>query len=646
MGKLALLFVMVAVLGGSLLTFRTRMNANETDNERRDVQGDLLARDAATSGHGLVLNAMLGTDGFNSSLGFDDRDVRDGRFTVDNYSVVGDTAFVEVTGHSGGATHTIRSKYEWDPMDFPGPIWLDVPYATADIDPGAGIDGGPDALPVHYDDRRYNELGLGSLLPWDTMEDNLTSEFAGASGPGGDFQASDMLGSGYLEDLNTADASDLYYAALGAMGVTDVTVPGPVTITSTTQNFGSTPKIVRITGSLELGSNGHLIGAGILVVEGPIEMSWSSASLTWDGIVLVHSDENYLPINLSEGTVDINGTLVVDHQAMPPGGHMDLTVMREDDGSWSSPEGTTGVVAPWTSAFPWYQHKHRFDIDVPEERTVYFAEEGVDRHEQWTQFRSALAAQGSSNVSIKFKNRLNNGYASYTLDIAGQPQVYYGTVANGFGAFARSGDVNRTQSFRASDLRTFIVDVHSLRMLKQRWDGVGGCAQWPFCVGRDYSRESSLYVRLYDSSGHKIYVGALYWHMRVDEVAEHNAQEDSLRAAIEGGAEFGTNLTLGPGVDIGFDMDAIEAIGTRLGFDGDEVINRGSWTEHTTAREYRAQGVGAGVGGGPGRGALPPSPPPPMVTLCHTSGGPNETLVLPEPEAVPHLLHGDPLGAC
>ncbi len=639
MGKLALLFVMVAVLGGSLLTFRTRMNANETDNERRDVQGDLLARDAATSGHGLVLNAMIGTDGFNSSLGFTDRDVRDGRFTVDNYSVMGDTAFVTVTGHSGGATHTIRSKYEWDPMDFPGPIWLDVPYATADVDPGVTIDGGPDGLPVHFDDRRYDELDLDELLPWDTMEDNLIAEFAGASGPGGDFQASDMQGSGYLDDLNAADASDLYYAALGAMGVMDVTIPGPLVITSTTQNFGPTPKIVRITGSLELGSNGHLMGTGILIVEGPIDMSWSSASLTWDGIVLVHSDENYLPINLSEGTVDINGTLVVDHQAMPPGGHMDLTIMREDDGSWSSPEGTTGVVAPWSSDFPWYQHKHRFDIDLPEERTVYFAEEGADRHEQWTQFRSALAAQGSSNVSIKFKNRSKDGYASYTLDIAGQPQVYYGTVANGFGAFARSGDVNRTQSFRASDLRTFIVDVHSLRMLRQRWDG-DGCVQWPFCVGRDRRRERSLYIRLYDSSGDKIYEGALYWHMREDEVDEHNAQEAALRAAIEGGAEFGTNLTLGPGVDIGFDMDAIKAIGSRLGFDGDEVINRGSWTEHTTAREFRALGIDAGVGGGPSGGGPPTAPG--GFPICHLGA----TIFVFPGELPRHMSHGDTLGPC
>ena len=114
---------------------------------------------------------------------------------------------------------------------------------------------GADVLTVHFDDRRYDELDLDELLPGDTMEDNRIAEFAGAPGPGGDLQASDMQGSGYLDDLNAADASDLYYAALGAMGVMDVTIPGPLVITSTTQNFGPTPKIVRITGSLEMGSN-------------------------------------------------------------------------------------------------------------------------------------------------------------------------------------------------------------------------------------------------------------------------------------------------------------------------------------------------------------------------------------------------------
>ena len=65
----AYLLCKVAVLGGSLLTFRTQRGVLETEKERRDVQSDMLARGAATSGHGIVLSAMMGDDGFRSSLG-------------------------------------------------------------------------------------------------------------------------------------------------------------------------------------------------------------------------------------------------------------------------------------------------------------------------------------------------------------------------------------------------------------------------------------------------------------------------------------------------------------------------------------------------------------------------------------------------
>ena len=604
MGKLTLLFVLVAVLGGTLLTFRTRQNASETDNERRDVQGDLLARDAATSGHGLVLNAMIDTDGFRASLGFAENDVRDGRFTVEDYSpaVDGQTVDFTVIGHSGGSTHSVRSTYQWDPMDFPGPIWLDVPYGIADVDPGTIVDGGPDALPVHFDDRRYQELQLHSLLPWTTMTSGLAGEFGAAGGAGGDLLTSDMLGSGFLDDLNAADASELYFTAVGAMAAGDITIAGPHTYSSTIQNFGPSALIVRITGALTI-DDATVDGRGILIVEGPITMTGASPILRWDGIVLVHSMEAYLPIEMGgPATVDINGSLVVDHNAVPPGGHMDLTTMRgTSSGSWP---GSGGIDSPiWDPYYPWYQHKHRFDIDVPEERTVYFAESGLDRHEQWTYFREMLNEMGSTPVYLEFRNESNHGYATYSLDINGEPQIYNGAVLNGFGPFARSGDVHKTQNFNADDLDTFIVDVLSLRMLKKRWDETSGCDVWPICVGNDWGRKRTLTVRLRRAdNGSKLYESTIYWHMRADEVAEHEAEEQALRDMIEAGGLFGTYLNLGANVQIGFDLAQIKPLSSLLGFDGDEMINTGMWTEHTTAREARTYGIDAGAGGGPSQG--------------------------------------------
>ncbi len=657
MGKLTLLFVMVAVLGGSLLTFRTRMSSNETEYERRDMQGDILARDAATSGHGLVLNAMLGPTGFQTSLPFSEREVQNGRFMVDSYTTTPDQqqAMFSVTGHSGGATHTIRSTYEWDPMDFPGPVWMDVPYAVADIDPNTTIDGGSGAREAHFDDRRFYELQLQSILPWSDMAANLNGEFANANGNGGDFASSDMAASGLLEDVNVGDASDLYFEAIGAMGAADVTVAGPITYSGGGQNFGATSRIVRITGGLTI-DNSTVQGVGMLIVEGPITMTGANPTLSWDGIVLVHSTDVYLPITM-DGTavVDIDGSLVIDHMAVPPGGHVDLTVMREDDGSWASPAGMPSPI--WGPGFPWYQHKHKFDTDLPEGRTIYFAEEGADRHEEWTRFRDALAAQGTNEVYLEFVNESQHGYATYNLnvDVAGLPTATNGTVINGFGLFARSGDVHKTQNFRASDLNTFIVDVQSLRLLKKRWDGTDGCDVWPICIGESSSRRSALTLRIRRASnGRRVYEAAIYWHMRADEVAAHEAEEAALRASIESGTSFGTNLMLGENVNITYELAPIKALSERLGFDSDEMINTATATEHYSARDYRAAGVDAGVGGGPrgvetGHGSTAPPPPPPpgpppdpLVIVCHI----DFDLALTPVQAVAHLGHGDTVGGC
>lgn len=651
MGKLTLLFVMVAVLGGSLLTFRTRMASNDTARERVDSNSDILARDAATSGHGLVLNAMMGTDGFQSDLPFAERDVPNGRFVVDQYDPTSDRQEVSfaITGHSGGASHTIRSTYLWDPMDFPGPIWMDVPYAVADISGATTIDGGPQGRASHFDDRRFNELQLHSILPWSSMANTLNSQFGNANGNGGDFHASDMAASGILEDVNVADATDLYYVAKGAMSGSDVTVTGPVTYSSTIQNFGATPKIVLITGDLTI-ENAVVQGAGVLIIEGGLTMSGLTPTLKWDGIVLIHSEEMFLPIDLGDlSIVNIDGSLVIDHMALPPGGHMDVTVMRDDDGNWSSPSGVTSPI--WGSGYPWYQHKHQFDQEVPEQKTVYFAENGVDRHEEWTQFRDALDAQGSNQVYLEFYRDQWHGYSTYTLDINGEPTVYTGTVANGFGLMSDGNNTHRTRPFAADDLNTFIVNVQSLRMLRKRWDGTSGCDVWPVCIGERWGRGGALTVRLRKANGRRLYEGTLYWHMRADEVSEHESEEDAIRALIEGGGAFGTELTLGSLVNITYDIDAIRALGPLLGFDNDEMINTSTTTTHASARDYRAQGYAAGEGGGPrgtpgsgGSSATPPPPPAPpeQVIVCHLGSD----MIITAAELPAHLSHGDLQGGC
>lgn len=624
MGKLTLLIMMAAVIGGSILTLHTRTLTTDTARERSEAQHDLLARDAAISGQSLILAAMMDEGGFRSSLDFNERTTAAGQFTVDNYQPSADrqTVTFTVTGHSGGATHTVRSKYEWDPMDFPGPLWLDVPYATAQVDTRATLNGGPGGRPAYFDQRLFNQLRLGTLVSFNRMRDSLSYQIDGARGSAGSTQYVDMLP--LLDDLNVSDARDLYYAAMGAMDAGDPIVTGPTTLTGTATHTGN--KIAHYTGDLTIGTGGVLRGDGALVVEGALRVE-PGGELEWDGLVIVHSDLQLLPVELN-GKVTIDGSLVVSQMAVPPGGHMDFTVNRDLDGNWSGPEGNTAG-SPWGGGFPWYQHKHRFDVDLPEGLTVYFAEAGRDRHEEWSQLRNSINALGSRQVYLEFDNEQYHGYASYTLDIAGEPQVYTGMVKNGFGPFADS-DVYRSLPFAANALQSFVLDVRSLRMLRERFDDEGGCNLWPMCVGRSWGRREALTIRLADAAtGQRLYEGSLYWHMRTDELALHLEEEAEWRDRIEAGEAFGTALRMGELVQINFEMEPIEAIGRRLGFDGDEMIHRGSWASHHSPDQNRAMG---GTGGG--------------NMVCHTDGTEQITLTLPASAIQAHLRHGDTPGPC
>ena len=143
MGKLTLLLVSAAILGGSLLTFSTRRFASGSETGTRSQQADLLSRQIAESGHSVILASIVGDTGFKAPA-ISTRSYEGGTYRVQyDPSSTSSRATFTVSGEFAGTTHTIKSTYEWDPMGYPGPIWLDVPYATATTASGAVIDGGP-----------------------------------------------------------------------------------------------------------------------------------------------------------------------------------------------------------------------------------------------------------------------------------------------------------------------------------------------------------------------------------------------------------------------------------------------------------------------------------------------------------------------
>ena len=586
MGKLSLLLVGAAVLAGTTLTLATRSTAGETSRVQSEAQADALAREIAESGRSLALTRMLGADGFvDPGLGSVPYD--GGRYDVSVVpSADRQTADVTVQGHYRGAVHTLRGTYRFVPLAYPGPVWLDVPFATSRLVGGTpAISGGPQNLPVRLDPRRHAGLGLAPVLPMAGVTADFQPDMAAA---GSAFPAPDaaLWPARLLSGLHVSDAEDLYQVALGAMTPADRTLPGPLTLTSGLAAPGATA-ITRVAGPLTVAAGGALTGEGVLLVEGGLVVA-PGGRLDWTGIVLVRSVEESLPVHLN-GTVAISGGLVVAQEAFPPGGHLDVTVWKSRTGLASPAGDTNGPwAAPGEGPFPWYNHTHRWEGEVPEGRVLFFAEAPADRHEALLNFRQALADAGGDDVQLEFRSPGYHGHATYRVRVDGLPDVVAGTVRNGFPVGFQSGGTHRSARFAADRLRDLTVDVRSLRALRQRFDGAG-CSQWPFCVGQDWNRSEALRVRLLRAAdGAVLYEAALYWHMREDERAAHDAAEAAWRATVTAGAGFGTHLQMSAGTRVAFALAPIQALGERLGFDAGSIAVVNTTSAHATARDARA----------------------------------------------------------
>ena len=663
MGKYTLLIVLAAVVGGSLLTLNTRGTLGEMSSRHADDQADVVARQIAESGQSVVLSRMMGAGGFvNPSLG-GPQPYDGGTFEVSVDALTSDLATISVTGTYGGAVHTIRSTYEFDRMNVPGPLWLDVPYVTASSAPGARIVGDSEAPNVLFDRRKYDELRLSTLLPLSGLTASVGSAMVAASTnldiPAGNAWAGDT---GLMEDLNVDDTEGLYQAALASMDATDTRLVGDQTITGNV-TWGSGDEITLVQGNLTI--EGRVRGEGALVVRGDLRVP-ASGRLDWEGLVLVRDTTAVLDLEL-EGTVNVTGALAVAHQALPPGGHLDVSVYRDAGGMAETiPQGDVSArVMPWNNGnpYPWHQHTHAFDVTpvgAERGRHVYFMEGGGDgRHEWETQFHDLVQSLGSEAVYLEFGNTGNHGYARFEVDVDGLPDPVTGMVRDGFGGFASAVSPTRSRTFPADDLRAFDVNVLSLRALRRAFDTVGGCDEWPICVGYEWGRKGALAFRVVRASDNaRLYEASFYWHMRPDEQAAHDAEEQAWRDAIMAGAAFGTHVTLGDKVDLRLDETQILELADKMGFDGNEVVHLATSAFHQTSEETRAEastsrtGPGsppgaAGPGGGPSVGTGPGGPAASgtgatLVTLCY-SGSDIQVSVA---DVATYMAMGATSGAC
>ncbi|MEM7787295.1 MAG: hypothetical protein AAF594_06140 [Bacteroidota bacterium] len=593
MGKYTLLVVLAAIVGGSLLTVDLRGTLRDMSSRHADDQADVVARQIAESAQSVVLSRMMGTGGFvNPGIG-GPQPYEGGVFEVSLDSLSPALATVSVTGTYGGAVHTIRSTYEFDRMNVPGPLWLDVPYATATTTPGARITGNAEAPDVRFDRRKYDDLRLSGFLPFGALQSNLDAAMTAAGNdlnvPNGGAWGGN---NGLLEDLNVDDTESLYQTAIASMGPSDLRLAGDQTVTGSA-TWGGDDEITLVDGSLRI--EGLVRGEGALVVNGDMQVA-ASGRLDWEGLVLVRDTTDVLDLEL-DGIVTITGALAVAHDALPPGGHLDMSIYRDAGGMSSAvPQGNVSSRAhPWNDGqpYPWHQHTHAFDVTpvgAERGRHVYFMEGGGSgRHEAETQFHDLIQALGSEEVYLEFANTSHHGFARFGLEVDGLPDPITGMVRSGFGGFAHANSDLRTRPFPADDLRHFDVNILSLRALRQAFDTVGGCTEWPICIGYEWNRKNALAIRVRRASNNaRLYEATMYWHMRPDERAAHEAEEQAWRDAILAGAAFGTHVTLGDRVDLALDTGEILELADKMGFDGNEVIHLSTSAAHQTSEETRA----------------------------------------------------------
>ncbi|WP_412062154.1 hypothetical protein [Rubrivirga sp. IMCC45206] len=644
MGRLTLMLVMAAAISGAVFTISTRGAMSDTDRAHAEGQADVLAREIAEAGQSVALTQMVDDDGFidpTAALG-DAQDYEGGQFQIE-YSpgatapgVPVTEATVRVTGTFGGAIHTVESEYRFDPMDAPGPLWLDVPHVVSTVVGSPTISGTADNHPVHVDRRKHDNLNLEGLVPLA----ELTANAAAVAAAGGSAlaipEAAAWTGDdGLLEDLNVSDGEDLYQLAVAEMTAADRTLAGDQLVTGT-ETWGSRRQgddITHVEGNLTI--TGRVSGHGALLVNGALSVP-AGGTLDWEGLVVVRSDADVLPVSLL-GRVTVTGMLVVAHQAFAPGGHLDVSVYRDANGMSPSAPGGDVTGSPWGGGYPFFQHTHAFDITpsaTPRGDQVFFREGGANgRHENETRFDAFIDSLDPDElIQIRFANPNEHGFSTFGLDIDGEDPMARGTVQRGFGAFAQATDPTLSKPFRAGDLRDLDLDVRSLRALRQSFDDPAVCASYPVCIGYDWNRLGSLALRvLRASDGARLYEASFYWHMRRDEEEAHEAEEAAWRARIAAGEAFGTTLAMGGDVTLTYDIGEISELSDKLGFDGNEVVLVSSRSHHETAAEGRV-----------------PDDENEMVTICHVNGAGTEITRRVNSNSLPsHATHpGDYLGAC
>ena len=548
--------------------------------------------------------------------------------------------------------HTVTSTYEWSEPCFPGPLMLNSPAPVLAKANGSSIStestcgGDPATGHIYFDAAQHSAYRMEDMengaLSLGTFQSGLTDSlgtmtmtgsgglammgvdnenWAGGPTPSANSvyeehtapQPRAIMGKvrsmvGDSEKEIPGIAPTLNIDALLALGVvpTDLRFEGSQTLGAMTSPpateliFGTwaqagsaagpgSARIAYFEDALTIEEGFTLSGTGILLVGGDLTID---GTLNWDGLVLVYSDNDLLVVEAGENAeVNIRGSLLVEHVAPPPGGHMDFTVWRATDGTWADwrGDGTSGSRKN-------LRHMHRFgnksggwhtgsnwtgcgDDEIcpvrsrpaggdSDARLVTFRDpdKGINSnsavHEKHTVFHNTMKELDDTEVYLVFNDPEAredfNGLStvSVTLPVGGSDVSCTATPVD-FGACSQAGALNKHKSsvFEAKKIKRLEVEVASLRLLRRMINkdpihfpasepvacptalsselfvnGDGACASnnHPGTMGVFEQRQGALRLQVRQASNDALlYEAAMYWHTKEPG---HSEYDDELQA--------------------------------------------------------------------------------------------------------------------
>ena len=249
-------------------------------------------------------------------------------------------------GHHGGTVHQVRSRYRWNLITIPSPLWMEGPSQTAALSPDAVIDGGEENYPVLFDDAVFENLGMDELgLSFDTIVRNFMGEVSSSKSWNVWEEVLDDKKREELEKDGTPPLEEIYQAILSYPRLNLVSNPSTFS-----GEFGTEKNPVVLLADGDAFVNGTVKGHGILVIEGGLNVP-AGSTFEWDGFVLMSPGESASEAKL-EGKTKVDGAMALLQEGVPPGGHMDVTSFRDYTGTWSD---------PWGSTYWMLKHTHKYN---------------------------------------------------------------------------------------------------------------------------------------------------------------------------------------------------------------------------------------------------------------------------------------------